>query len=256
MFNSVKGKTVIVTGGSKGIGKGIAKVFAQHGANVAIIGRTLSTAEECAAELNADGGVTYAISGDVTDKESMERAVNAVAEKFGGIDVLCANAGIFPQDEIEEISDEDWNYVMDTNVKGTHYSIQTCLPHLKKADYGRIILTSSITGPLTGYRGWTHYGASKAAQLGYMRSAALELSSHDITVNAVMPGNIRTEGLEDLGDEYLEVMTNAIPMGKLGEVEDIGYAAMFFASPHSSFITGQTIVVDGGQTVPEDLQAK
>lgn len=252
----MKGKTVVVTGGSKGIGKGIAKVFAKHGANVAVVGRTLSTAEECAKELSKLGGVAEAFTADVTDRDSLEKGFADIAERFGGIHVLCSNAGSFPQEEIEDMPDENWDFVMDTNVKGTHWAVKLCLPYLKKEEYGRVILTSSITGPLVGYRGWSHYGASKAAQLGYMRSAALELAKDNITINAVLPGNIRTEGLEGLGDEYLEAMTNAIPVGKLGEVEDVGYAAMFFASPHTSFITGQTITIDGGQTLPEDLDAK
>ncbi|MER6626452.1 SDR family oxidoreductase, partial [Streptomyces sp. NPDC000931] len=117
---------------------------------------------------------------------------------------------------------------------------------------GRVVITSSITGPLTGYSGWTHYGATKAAQLGFMRSAALELAPRGITVNAVLPGNVRTEGLNDMGPEYLERMRAAIPLGRVGEVEDIAATCLFLAGPGASFITGQAIVVDGGQVLPED----
>jgi len=256
MYNDIKGKTVVVTGGSKGIGKGIAKVFAKHGANVAILSRTLSTAEQCVNELNQKQGTARAFKTDVTNRESIEETIEEVANAFGGIDIVCSNAGIFPQEEIETMTDEDWNLVINTNVRGTHWTVKASIPYLKEAKAGRIIFTSSITGPLVGYRGWAHYGASKAAQLGYMKSAALELAEYGVTVNSVMPGNVATGGLEDLGDDYLETMTNAIPVGKLGNVEDVGYAAMFFASENTSFITGQTIVIDGGQTIPEDLQAK
>lgn len=252
MFPSFKGKTVIVTGGSKGIGKGIAKVFASAEANVAILARNKEAAEQTAEEIKQFDGQTVAFSADVTNYESIEKAIEATAKHFGGIDIVCANAGIFPSATIEEMTDEDWDTVLITNTKGTYYTVKASLPYLKKADYGRIIITSSITGPVTGYAGWTHYAASKAAQLGYMRSAALELAEHNITVNAVLPGNVLTEGLEGMGEGYLRDMAAAIPLKKLGKVEDIGYAALFLASEQAGFITGQPIVVDGGQTLPED----
>ncbi|WP_240374265.1 3-oxoacyl-ACP reductase FabG [Bacillus piscicola] len=252
MFGSFEGKTVIVTGGSKGIGKGIAKVFAKHGANVAVVARHLDAAEECAKELMEDGSVVHACRGDVTDLESMKAIAKEVYEKFGSIDVVCANAGIFPSKSLEDMESNDWDHVMDTNTKGTFYTVQAMLPYLKKAEYGRIILTSSITGTITGYAGWSHYAASKAAQLGFMRTAALECADHNITVNAVSPGNVMTEGLAGMGEDYLKEMAEAIPLKKLGKVEDIGYAALFLASKEAGFITGQAIVVDGGQTLPEE----
>lgn len=254
MYNSIRGKSVIVTGGSKGIGKGISQVFARHGANVAVVARSLDVAEECVAEIKQNGGNAIAVQGDVKDRESMEAMAQTVVDQFGGIDVLVANAGIFPQSKLETMTSDEWDHVMDTNVKGNFFSVQACLPYLKKAEFGRIILTSSITGPIVGYAGWSHYGASKAAQLGFMRSAALELARDNITVNAVCPGNILTGGLENLGEDYLADMAAAIPLGKLGHVDDIGYAALFFATKEASFITGQTIIVDGGQIIPEDLQ--
>jgi 3-oxoacyl-[acyl-carrier protein] reductase len=252
MFSSLKGKTVIVTGGSKGIGKGIARVFANHGANVAVVARNLEAAEACAVEINGKNGKVVAFAGDVQNRESMKRVASQVNEKFGGIDVLCANAGIFPSATLEDMTNEDWDIVMNTNAKGTFHAVQACIPYLKQAEYGRIVITSSITGPVTGYPGWSHYAASKAAQLGFMRTAALELAGNQITVNAVLPGNVLTEGLEGLGDDYLEEMASAIPMKKLGSVEDIGYAALFLASKEAGFITGQTIIVDGGQILPEN----
>lgn len=251
-MNSLKGKTVIVTGGSKGIGKGIARVFVNHGANVVVVARDLSAAKACAAEINGDEGKAVAFSADVTDRKSMEAMVEKVVETFGGVDVLCANAGIFPSASLEKMTDDDWDTVMNTNAKGTFLSVQTCLPFLKKAEYGRIVITSSITGPVTGYPGWAHYAASKAAQLGFMRTTSLELAADGITVNAVMPGNILTEGLEGLGEDYLKEIAASIPMKKLGTVEDIGYAALFLASKEAGFITGQTIIVDGGQILPEN----
>jgi 3-oxoacyl-[acyl-carrier protein] reductase len=133
--------------------------------------------------------------------------------------------------------------------------VKACLPYLKKSGQGRIILTSSITGPVTGFPGWTHYGATKAGQLGFMRTACMELAKYGITVNAVLPGNILTEGLQELGPDYEKSMAASIPLKRLGTVEDIGNAALFLASKEAGYITGQTIIVDGGQIIPESLDA-
>jgi 3-oxoacyl-[acyl-carrier protein] reductase len=126
---------------------------------------------------------------------------------------------------------------------------------MKAQHYGRIVLTSSITGPVTGFPGWAHYSATKAGMLGFLRTAALEFAPHGVTINAVLPGNIRTEGLADLGTDYLRRMEQAIPVGKLGEPEDVGYAALFLASDEARFITGQSLIVDGGQVLPESRDA-
>ena len=255
MSASLKGKSVIVTGGSKGIGKGIAGVFAGHDAKVLIVARHLNEAEATARELSKGGATVSAFAADVTRLSDMEAMAQAAVDRHGGLDVLCANAGIFPQARIEEMSPEGWDDVMNTNLKGTFLSIKACVPHLEKSSQGRIVITSSITGPVTGYPGWTHYGATKAGQLGLMRTACIELAKYGITVNAVMPGNIVTEGLQGLGAEYLETMAASIPLKRLGSVEDVGHAAAFLASKEAAYITGQTIIVDGGQIQPESLEA-
>ena len=240
---------------SKGIGKGIAKVFSKNGGKVFIVSRHLDEAEACAEELRREGGTAKGHAADVTKFGDMQTMADAAATAHGGIDILCANAGIFPQTKIEELSPEDWDHVMATNLKGTFLAIKACLPHLKKSDQGRVVITSSITGPVTGFPGWAHYGATKAGQLGFMRTVAIELAKYAITVNAVLPGNILTEGLIALGPEYERSMAAAIPLKKLGTVEDIGHAALFLASKEAAYITGQTIVVDGGQILPESLDA-
>jgi 3-oxoacyl-[acyl-carrier protein] reductase len=255
MFTSIAGRSVIVTGGSKGIGFGIARVFASVGANVLISGRdaeSLRRASDTLADL--PGRVDTAIV-DVADPESCKRMALRATEEFGAIDVLCANAGIFPSMRLEEISPDALETVMGTNFKGTVFAVQACLAELERSGHGRIIVTSSITGPLTGYPGWSHYGASKAAQLGFIRTAAMELAPKKITINAVMPGNIRTEGLDDLGQDYLDRMAATVPQGRLGEVADIGNTALFFATDEAGYITGQSLVVDGGQVLPESLMA-
>lgn len=252
MTHSVAGRSVVVTGGSKGIGKGIARVFAQAGARVAILSRHLDEATAAAKEI---GHGAIAVAADVTSEESLAKALQAVTAAFGGVDVLCANAGIFPPSKLEDMTGDQWDHVLDTNLKGTFLSVKAFLPALKKSDQGRIVLTSSITGPITGYPGWTHYGASKAGQLGFMRTACIELAKYGITVNAVMPGNIKTEGLSGLGEDYERSMAASIPLKRLGTVDDIGHAALYFASKEAAYVTGQTIVVDGGQIQPESLEA-
>lgn len=255
MSSSLAGRSVIVTGGSKGIGKGIARVFAQAGAKVLVVSRTFAEAEATADEFKRAGGTAKGFAADIADPGGNQMMAEAAVAAFGGLDVLCANAGIFPQAKIEDLSAEDWDHVMSTNLKGTFLSVKACLPYLKKSNQPRIVITSSITGPVTGFPGWTHYGASKAAQLGFMRTACLEVAKYGITVNAVLPGNILTEGLIALGPDYEKSMAASIPLRKLGTVEDIGHAALFLASKEAGYITGQTIIVDGGQILPESLDA-
>lgn len=191
----------------------------------------------------------------MTSKTSISKALAEVAKRNGGLDVLCANAGIFPQARLEEMTETQWDEVQNTNLKGTFLSVQAAIPFLKTSDQGRIVITSSITGPVTGFPGWTHYGSTKAGQLGFMRTACIELAKYGITINAVMPGNILTEGLIEMGEAYQQSMASSVPLKKLGTVEDIGHAALYFASKEASYVTGQTIVVDGGQILPESLDA-
>ena len=255
MFTSIEGRAVVVTGATRGIGKGIARVFAGAGARVLIAGRDADAAKATVTELAAMGAEVSHVLADVSRREDCQRIAATAAERFGGIDVLCANAGIFPAAPLAEMTDEDIDEVLGTNLKGTILSVQACLAPLAASGRGRVILTSSITGPITGFPGWAHYGASKAGQLGFLRTAAIELAACGITVNAVLPGNIITEGLADLGEDYQAGMTASIPLRRLGSVEDIGYAALFLATDEAGYITGQTIVVDGGQVLPESLEA-
>jgi 3-oxoacyl-[acyl-carrier protein] reductase len=251
----MEGRAVVVTGATRGIGKGIARVFARSGAKVLITGRDAEAAKATVAELSAGGAEASYVLADVSSRAECERMAAAALERMGGIDVLCANAGIFPDAPLADMTEDDVEQVFGTNVKGTIWSVQACLAPLAASGHGRVILTSSITGPITGFPGWSHYGASKAAQLGFLRTAAIELARDGITVNAVLPGNIATEGLADLGEDYLASMTGSIPLRRLGTVEEIGYTALFLATDEAGYITGQTIVVDGGQVLPESLAA-
>jgi 3-oxoacyl-[acyl-carrier protein] reductase len=253
VFTSLSGRAVIVTGASKGIGRGMARRFGAVGCRVLVVSRNAAQAESVAAEIRGAGGQAYAFGADVTQPKEMQSMAEAAVAAFGGIDILCANAGIFPAAPLATMTEADFDRVMDTNLKGTFFAVSACLPALKTHRHGRIIITSSITGPVTGYSGWSHYGASKAGQLGFMRTAALELAPFGITVNAVLPGNIATEGLADMGADYTRSMTASIPLQRLGSVDDIANAALFFATEEAAFITGQSLVIDGGQILPESL---
>jgi 3-oxoacyl-[acyl-carrier protein] reductase len=191
----------------------------------------------------------------VTDPEDCRRAVQTAVERHGGLDIVCANAGIFPSGRLEDLTPDDVEQVLAVNFKGTVFIVQAALSALAASERGRVIITSSITGPITGYPGWSHYGASKAAQLGFLRTAAIELAPKQITINAVLPGNIITEGLIEMGQEYMDQMASAVPAGRLGSVADIGHAALFFATDEAAYITGQSLVVDGGQILPESHMA-
>ena len=208
MFTSIAGRSVVVTGGSRGIGRGIAGVFASAGARVLLVGRDRSALDEAAASLKGEVATVVA---DVSDRDQCDHMAEVAVERHGGIDVLCANAGIFPSARLTDMTPDDLEAVLATNFKGTVFAVQACLRPLTDSGHGRIVVTSSITGPITGYPGWSHYGASKAAQLGFLRTAAMELAPSRITINAVMPGNVFTEGLDGLGQEYLDGMTAEHP---------------------------------------------
>ncbi len=256
MLTSLQDRAVIVTGGSKGIGKGIARVFARQGAHVLIAGRDTDALAAAAESLAEDAaGRIETVAADVSLVEGCRAIAETALDRFGAIDVLCANAGIFPDKPFAELTEEDVDAVLACNLKGTMFSVQACIPALEASGHGRVVLTSSITGPITGYPGWSHYGASKAAQLGFLKTAAIELAPRRITINAVMPGNIATEGLDGMGEDYIRGMEAAIPQHRLGTVEDIGYAALYFASDEAGYVTGQTLVVDGGQVLPESPAA-
>jgi 3-oxoacyl-[acyl-carrier protein] reductase len=255
MFTSLQGRSAIVTGGSKGIGRGIAETFAAAGVNVLVTARNQADLNVTVADLAEQPGQVSGFPADVTNPDECRRAVETTVERHGGLDIVCANAGIFPSGRLEELTPDDIEQVLAVNFKGTVYIIQAAIPALAASGHGRVIITSSITGPITGYPGWSHYGASKAAQLGFLRTAAMELAPKQITINAVMPGNIITEGLIEMGQKHMDQMAAAVPAGRLGSVADIGHAALFFATDEAGYITGQTLVVDGGQILPESHMA-
>jgi 3-oxoacyl-[acyl-carrier protein] reductase len=245
------GRVAIVTGAATGVGLGIAEVLAQERASVVVADLDAEAAERSAAALRDSGHDAWAVGVDVVDRGQMDAMATAVIAHYGRIDIVAANAGIYPPAPLATITDADWDRVMAINVKGAVHSVQACLPAMREQGYGRIVLTSSITGPLVAGPEMTAYAASKSAMLGLMRSAALELVDHGITVNAVQPGNVRTPGIEAFGKAFVDEMIAAIPMKRLAEPADVGWAVRFLASEEAGYITGQTIVIDGGQVLPE-----
>ncbi|AGP30451.1 short chain dehydrogenase [Corynebacterium terpenotabidum Y-11] len=247
----------MITGGARGIGLGIATELAAQGASVTLTGRSPDSVLAGVAEVRAvvPGAVVAGVECEVTDPASCRDLIAQVTAAHGGPDIVCANAGVFPQQSLTELSVDGFREVIDTNLVGTFTLLKASLAALKISDQGRFIMTSSITGPVTGYPGWTHYAASKAGQLGMMRTAAIELAPHGVTVNAVLPGNVLTAGLEAMGEDYVTGMAASVPVGRLGTPREIGAAVAFLASPGAGYITGQTITVDGGQTLPESPEA-
>ncbi len=245
------GQVAIVTGAAKGIGAGIASVLRAEGADVVLADIELEEAQTFAATLDSSGEHVLAIKTDVTRRGDLVELVSDTLDRFGRVDILAANAGIYPHIPLEELDPEGFDQLMAINVRGVVFAVQACLPPMRHSGYGRIVLTSSITGAVVGQPGYSHYGASKAAMVGFMRCAALEVAAAGITINAILPGNIATPGFEELGPEHERAMLAAIPLGFFGEPEDVGWAVRFLASPEARYITGQTLITDGGQVLPE-----
>lgn len=254
-LDRLKGRVAIVTGAGRGIGRAIACKLAEEGARVLAADLDLQVAEETAKLAAEAGGEARAHAADVSRADAVEGMVQAAVSAWGDLHILCSNAGIFPSARLENLSEAEWDRVQAINLKAAFLATKAALPHLRKSGSGRIVVTSSITGPITGYPGWAHYGASKAGLLGFVRSAALELAKAKVTVNAVQPGNIMTEGMRAQPADYIRETERAIPMGHLGDPEDIANAVLFLASDEARYITGQGIVIDGGQTLPESRLA-
>lgn len=245
----LRGRTALVTGASRGIGRGIAGGLLAAGASVVAIARSRDALEQAAAELDAERCVP--VAADVTDLDQLVGAATTARERFGGLDILCHNAGSYPIDPIEEMSVEAWDEVLRTNLTSAFLAVKACLPGLRESSYGRVVLISSITGPRTGYPGLAHYGAAKAGMLGFMRTAALELAPSGITVNAIEPGSIETESQGELVGADADHRLRAIPLGHRGKPGDIAAAVVFLASDGARFLTGESLAIDGGQLLPE-----
>jgi 3-oxoacyl-[acyl-carrier protein] reductase len=247
MTGRLGGKVALVIGAARGIGEGIAQRFVEEGARVTIADTEVQAGENTAARL--DG---LFVETDISRLAHAERAVKSTIKAFGGLDIIVQNAGIYPWTLIEKTTPEEWDKVLAINLKGCFLAARAALPHMKQKRSGRMIFTSSITGPRVTSPGHGHYSASKAGINGFIRSAALEFSGYGITVNGIEPGNILTDGMKmHRSAAFIKSMEEAVPLGRLGTPRDIANAALFLASDDASYITGTTITVDGGQTLPE-----
>ena len=241
------GKVALVIGAARGIGRGIAERFVEEGARVILADREDDTGQAAADALKA-----LFVHCDISRMEDAERAVEVATRNFGQLDILVQNAGIYPWQLIEETSPDDWDRVMAVNLRGCFVAARAALVPMKARGYGRMLFTSSITGPHVTSPGHGHYSATKAGINGFIRAAALEFAGYGITVNGVEPGNIMTEGVQQgRSAEFIKSMEDAIPLGQLGSPRDVANAFLFLASDEASYITGTTIVVDGGQLLPE-----
>lgn len=236
-------QVVIVTGASRGIGRGIAEAFAKAGAKVACVATTQAGADQTA---SAIGGKGYAC--DVSDAAAVEALIEAVIADLGVPSVLVNNAGITRDTLILRMKDEDWDRVIDVNLKGAFLTCRAVAKPMMKARYGRIINLSSVIG-LGGGAGQANYAAAKAGVLGLTMSIAKELGSRNITCNAIAPGFIETDMTHDLPEDFRAQVEKTAPAGRLGTAEDIAPAVLFLASKEAAYITGQTLVVDGGLTL-------
>ncbi len=247
MAGRVQDKVAIVIGAAQGIGAGIAERLIRDGAEVTIADWHDEPGEATAARVGAQFVKT-----DVGRKADVDALVSATLDRFGRVDILCQNAGIFPYSMLPDISVEEWDDVLGVNLRGNFLAIQACLQPMQQQRYGRIVLTSSITGPRVSQPGHAHYSASKAGINGLIKAAAMEAAPFGITVNGIEPGNILTEGMKaERTAEFIDAMTRSVPLGRLGAPEDVANAVLFLASDEAAFITGTTIVVDGGQILPE-----
>ncbi|HEY6633638.1 MAG TPA: SDR family oxidoreductase [Rhizobiaceae bacterium] len=247
MTGRLEGKIALVIGAARGIGRGIAERFAEEGARL-----VLGDAADEAGKATADQLGAVFVNTDISRMEDAEAAVAAAVQRHGRLDIIVQNAGIFPWQLIENTSPEDWDRVMAVNLRGTFNAARAALAPMKRQGSGRMLFTSSITGPHVTSPGHGHYSATKAGINGFIRSAALEFSGYGITVNGVEPGNILTEAIREHRDAaFIKSMEDGIPLGRMGTPRDVANAFLFLASDEASYITGTTIVVDGGQLLPE-----
>ena len=243
------GKTAVVTGGSRGIGRAICLKLAGQGANIVLnYAGNAAAAEETRAACEALGVRALAVQGDVADSAACNALIDTAIEAFGQVDILVCNAGITRDNLLMRMSDEEFQKVIDTNLKGTFHCMRAVIRPMMKKRRGRIISISSVVG-LMGNAGQINYAASKAGVIGMTRSLAREVASRGITVNAVAPGFIRTDMTDVLSDAVKEGILRSIPLGKLGEAEDVANTVLFLASDEAAYITGQVLSVDGGMAM-------
>ncbi|HEX5436848.1 MAG TPA: 3-oxoacyl-[acyl-carrier-protein] reductase [Gemmatimonadaceae bacterium] len=245
MANDLSGRVALVTGSTRGIGRAIAGALASAGATVAVTGRDQQRAEAVAAEL---GRGAVGMAADITETEQVARLVSEVEARCGSLDILVNNAGVTRDNVLVRLRDEDWDAVLNANLRGAFAAIRAATRGMMKRRWGRIINITSVVG-MVGNRGQANYAASKAGLIGLTKAVAKELASRNVLVNAVAPGFIESDMTAAMTAEARTAMQGMIPLGRLGRPEDVAAAVAFLASEQAAYITGQLFVVDGGMTM-------
>lgn len=243
----LSGQSAIVTGASQGLGRAIALRLGENGAHVACVARTPEKLAETVDAITAAGGSAQAIACDVKDRSSVEAVVDQVSDRWERVDILVNNAGITRDTLLLRMSDEEWDEVIETNLRGAFLFTRAASRLMMRARYGRIINMASVSG-IMGNPGQTNYSASKAGLIGLTRSLSRELASRKVTINAIAPGFIASEMTETLGDAVLQEVKKRVPARRLGKPEEVADAVLYLSSVSASYITGQVLVIDGGLT--------
>jgi 3-oxoacyl-[acyl-carrier protein] reductase len=248
-MSDFSGKRVVITGAGRGIGLAIAQAFAARGAKVAVISRNETSCGAAAKAINAEYPESARFYGlDVSDFDAVQECGKKVLEDFGGVDILVNNAGVTRDGLILRMKSEDWDTVLDTNLKGAFNLVKAFQRSLMKSDAPRIINISSVIG-LIGNAGQANYAASKAGLIGFTKSVARELAGRKVTCNAIAPGFITTDMTDELPEAIKEDIVKRVPLSDFGQVDDIANAVLFLAGPEARYITGQVLAVDGGMTM-------
>jgi 3-oxoacyl-[acyl-carrier protein] reductase len=246
------GRIALITGASQGIGQGIAEVFARAGARVVVAARDGGRGRRVVEKIQSDGGDAVWMQTDVRTRARVVELVEAVLARFGAIDVMVQNAGVFPTVTVEDLTEAELEETLSVNLKTAFWFTQAVAPSMRKRGRGRLLFTSSVTGPRRAMPLLAHYAASKAGLNGFVRAASLEYARDGITVNAVEPGYILTQAMDLLVSKPEQAqMAEQIPLGRLGDPHDVGHAMLYLASDEAAYVTGQTIIVDGGSCTPE-----
>jgi len=246
------GKVAVVTGSGQGIGEAIALLFAREGAAVVVNARTEKQVARVVDNIVQEGGNAHGVTADIGSLQGVDALIEAAVNQFQHIDILVHNAGIFPFDLLENLEDDAWNEVISVNLTSAYRLTHACIPHMKERGDGRVLFTSSVQGNRVAVPGCAHYATSKAGINGFIKAAALELSRYGITVNGVEPGLVRTPGTDNaMSEEKQRQWAKYVPLKRWGEPIEIAHAMLYLASPEAGYVTGQTIIVDGGALLPE-----